>query len=68
MVHSSRVLRAPKDDEHDGCLLQSEPAKQLKNLSKILVLLVTSEASYHRPYDYYTVDYLRQAGVTVEHV
>jgi pimeloyl-ACP methyl ester carboxylesterase len=61
------VTRAPKDEEHDECLLQTEPAKQLKNLSKIPILLVTGEASYHRPYDYCTVDYLRQAGVTVEH-
>jgi pimeloyl-ACP methyl ester carboxylesterase len=62
------VTRPRKDDEHDECLLQAEPAKQLKNLSKVPMLLVTGEASYHRPYEYCTVDYLRQAGVTVEHV
>jgi uncharacterized protein (UPF0262 family) len=31
------------------------------------VLVVTGEASFHAPYDYCTVKYLRQAGVSVEH-
>ena len=30
---------------------------------KILILIVTSEASYHAPYDHCTVKYLEQAGV-----
>ena len=29
-------------------------------------LLVTAEASYHAPYDYCTVRYLQQAGVSVD--
>jgi hypothetical protein len=28
--------------------------------------VVTGEASFHAPYDYCTVEYLRQAGVEVE--
>jgi pimeloyl-ACP methyl ester carboxylesterase len=62
------VTRPAKDDEHDECILQAEPAKQLKNLSKIPQLVMTGEASSHRPYEYCTVDYLRQAGVEVEFV
>ncbi|MFC6522866.1 alpha/beta hydrolase [Undibacterium arcticum] len=45
------------------CWEQAEPARKLVNLEKIPVLLVQSEASYHAPYDYCTVRYLRQAGV-----
>lgn len=48
--------------------MQAEPAKRLVNLAKVPVLVVTAEASYHAPYDYCTVGYLRQAGVGVVHV
>jgi hypothetical protein len=46
------------------CVLQaSEPApRQLSNLAALPILLVTSEASYHAPYDYCTADFLTQAG------
>jgi pimeloyl-ACP methyl ester carboxylesterase len=43
--------------------LQAEPARKLKNLQGIPVLVVQGEASYHAPYDHNTVAYLRQAGV-----
>ncbi|KAJ4305769.1 hypothetical protein N0V90_001301 [Kalmusia sp. IMI 367209] len=56
------------DEDHYECILQANPAKELKNLSKIPVLVVTSEASYHAPYDYNTVLFLQQAGVSVEHL
>lgn len=63
------TVRLPaKDENHCEIILQREPAKQLKNLSKVPVLVVTAEASYHAQYDYCTVEYLRQAGVSVEHV
>jgi len=39
------------------------PARQLPNLAKLPVLIVTAEASYHAPYDNCTVKYLAQAGV-----
>ena len=55
------------DDEHDECIMQKHPAKKLKNLSKIPELVVTGEASFHAPYDYCTVKYLRQVGVDVEY-
>ena len=54
------------DSDHRACVLQDDPPKKLKNLSKIPVLLVTGEASFHAPWDYCTVNFLRQAGVKVE--
>ena len=30
--------------------------------------MITGEASYHAPYDHCTTAFLRQAGVSVEHV
>ena len=45
------------------CWMQAEPARQLPNLQRMPVLVLTSEASYHAPYDHCTVKYLRQAGV-----
>ncbi|KAF6220579.1 hypothetical protein HO133_003012 [Letharia lupina] len=50
------------------CILQQEPARRLKNLSKIPVLLETGEASSHASYDEFTVRFLRQAGVNVKHL
>ena len=48
--------------------LQAEPARQLANLAEVPVLVVTGEASYHAVYDHCTVAYLRQAGVSVDHL
>ncbi|KAL1798108.1 hypothetical protein ACET3X_002145 [Alternaria dauci] len=62
------VVLPAKDANHSECIMQDEPAKQLVNLGQIPVLTVTSEASYHAMYDHCTVDYLRQAGVGVEHL
>ncbi|HXQ50516.1 MAG TPA: alpha/beta hydrolase [Stellaceae bacterium] len=61
-------LRFVQQDEADGpglvrCYAQAEPARQLPNLQKIPVLVLTAEASYHAPYDHCTVKYLRQAGI-----
>lgn len=50
------------------CFLQQEPARRLKNLSRIPVLLETGEASSHASYDEFTVRFLRQAGVNVKHL
>lgn len=49
-------------------ILQEEPARKLTNLLKIPVLVETAEASHHAGYDDFTVQFLRQAGVTVEHL
>ena len=46
--------------------LQKEPARSLVHLSKIPMLVITAEASYHAPFDHCSVDYLRQAGVSVD--
>ncbi|CRG89144.1 hypothetical protein PISL3812_06180 [Talaromyces islandicus] len=52
------------------CVIQADdpPPRQLVNLQDIPVLVVTTEASYHVPYDWCTVKYLRQAGVPTEHL
>jgi pimeloyl-ACP methyl ester carboxylesterase len=51
-----------------SCHFQAEPARQLVNLARVPVLVVTGEASYHAGYDHCTVGYLRQAGVDVTFV
>ena len=43
--------------------LQAEPARQLPNLARVRMAVVTGEASYHAPYDHGTSAYLTQAGV-----
>jgi hypothetical protein len=45
------------------CRLQTEPARQLTNLQRVPILMITSEASYHASYDSCTSQYLTQAGV-----
>ncbi|KAJ7229045.1 Alpha/Beta hydrolase protein [Mycena pura] len=50
------------------CFRQASPPRKLINLVDIPVLVVTSEASYHALYDNCSVNYLRDAGVSVEHV
>ena len=55
----------PDDPDVSRCWMQKSPARQLPNLQKVPILIVTSEASYHRAYDHCTVKYLEQAGVHV---
>ena len=67
-VKSAAELSFVKDEKADGpglvtCWKQKEPARQLPNLQKMPVLVLTSEASYHAPYDHCTVKYLQQAGI-----
>ena len=57
-----------QQDRPDGpdlarCWLERAPARQLPNLQKIPILILTAEASYHAPYDHCTVRYLEDAGV-----
>jgi pimeloyl-ACP methyl ester carboxylesterase len=63
-------VRAPAPARPDlvRCWRQRDPARRLPNLAKIPVLIVTSQASYHAPYDDCTAAYLTQAGVPVRHV
>jgi pimeloyl-ACP methyl ester carboxylesterase len=59
---------APARPDLVRCWRQQEPARRLPNLAKIPVLIVTSEASYHAPYDDCTAAYLREAGVPVRQI
>ena len=45
------------------CWMQKSPARQLPNLQKMPILIMTAEASYHATYDHCTVKFLEQAGV-----
>src|SRR5581483_11060755 len=61
-------LKFVREDKPDGpglatCWKQAEPARQLPNLQKMPIMVLTSEASYHAPYDHCTVKFLQQAGV-----
>jgi pimeloyl-ACP methyl ester carboxylesterase len=48
------------------CWLQKAPARQLPNLQKMPILVVTGEASFRAIDDHCTVKYLEQAGVYVK--
>jgi len=50
------------------CIQQASPPRKLVNLDDIRVLVVTSEAGYHSVYDDCSVEFLRGAGVRVDHV
>jgi pimeloyl-ACP methyl ester carboxylesterase len=45
------------------CWLQKSPARQLPNLQKLPIAIVTGEASFHAPYEHCGVKFLEQAGV-----
>jgi pimeloyl-ACP methyl ester carboxylesterase len=45
------------------CWTQGGTPRQLPNLQGIPILIITSEASYHAPYDHCTSKFLAQAGV-----
>jgi pimeloyl-ACP methyl ester carboxylesterase len=66
-VNAASDLHIVQQDKADGpdlvrCWLQQDPPRQLPNL-KMPILVLSSEASYHAPYDHCTVKYLEQAGV-----
>jgi pimeloyl-ACP methyl ester carboxylesterase len=63
-------VREAKADAPDlaVCWKQAEPPRQLVNLKKMPIAIVTSEASYHAPYDHCTVKFLNQAGVKPTHI
>jgi pimeloyl-ACP methyl ester carboxylesterase len=65
---SEADIQIARQDKADGpdlsrCWLQKNPARQLPNLQKMPILILTSESSYHAAYDHCTVKYLEQAGV-----
>jgi pimeloyl-ACP methyl ester carboxylesterase len=49
--------------EFAKCWLQKEPARQLPNLQKLPILLLTSESSFRAVDDHCTAKFLNQAGV-----
>ena len=61
-------LKWVREDKADApdlavCWKQAEPARQLVQPAEMPIVVVTSEASYHAPYDHCTVKFLQQAGV-----
>ncbi|EEQ27520.1 hypothetical protein McanMca71_000035 [Microsporum canis] len=65
------IVKQTIDDQPTShCIVQADSPspRQLPNLSKIRTLIVTAEASYHRPTDWCVVRYMKQAGVPVEHI
>jgi pimeloyl-ACP methyl ester carboxylesterase len=57
------IVRQEQPDGPDlsRCWLQKSPARQLPNLQKMPILVITSESSYHRAYDHCTVKLSRRA-------
>jgi pimeloyl-ACP methyl ester carboxylesterase len=61
-------LAFERQEQADGpdlarCWLQKSPARQLPNLQKVPIAIVTGEASFHAPYEHCVVKFLEQAGV-----
>jgi len=54
--------------ENFTCIQQASPPRKLVNLKNVPVLLVTSESGYHTVYDSCSADFLKSAGVSVDHV
>ena len=66
-IKDASELSFVQQEKPDGeglvrCDEQTSPARQLVNLKNIPILVLTSESSYHAPYDHCTVKYLQQAG------
>jgi pimeloyl-ACP methyl ester carboxylesterase len=51
-----------------ACFVQAEPARQLPNLAKMPIVVVTAEASWMAADNHGMVDYLVQAGASAEHL
>jgi pimeloyl-ACP methyl ester carboxylesterase len=60
-----KLQRQEKPDAPDlvRCFQQSAPVHKLSHLAGIPILILTSESSYHAPYDHCTAKWLTQAGV-----
>ncbi|CAI7592518.1 unnamed protein product [Penicillium bialowiezense] len=61
---------ASNSSMYSDCVIQADsPApRKLVNLAKVPVLVLTTESSYHAPYDWCTVQFLQQAGVPAQHL
>jgi hypothetical protein len=67
-VKDASELAIAQQEQSDGsdfpkCWLQKEPARQLPNLQKMPILLLTSESSFRAIDDHCTAKFLNQAGV-----
>ena len=67
-VKDASELNPVRQDKPDApglvrCFEQAEPARKLPHLAGIPILILTSESSYHAPYDHCTAKWLAQAGV-----
>ena len=67
-VEAASDLATMEQEQSDGpefakCWLQKAPARQLPNLQKVPILVLTSESSFRAVDDHCTVKYLNQAGV-----
>ncbi len=59
---------APRSEGCVRCWGQAEPARRLPRLAQVKILMVTADASYHTPYDHCTAQFLRQAGIGLDHI
>lgn len=64
----TREARVPPGPGLTECLVQAEPARRLPRLARVPVTVFTAEASWMSADNHGVVDFLRQAGVTVDHV
>jgi pimeloyl-ACP methyl ester carboxylesterase len=67
-ANDASELAFERQEKADGpdlarCWLQKSPARQLPNLQKLPIAIVTGEASFHGPYEHCVVKFLEQAGV-----
>ncbi|OFW17105.1 MAG: hypothetical protein A3F70_17450 [Acidobacteria bacterium RIFCSPLOWO2_12_FULL_67_14] len=72
-VREAGEILVERDTTADGpdlfvCWMQKTPARQLVNLKRIPVVIMTAEASYHQAYDHCTAKYLKQSGVATEYI
>jgi pimeloyl-ACP methyl ester carboxylesterase len=58
----------PDDPDLVACWVQKAPARQLVNLANKPIAVITTEASYHAPYDHCTVRWLQDAGVNIDFI
>ncbi|KAK8239868.1 Alpha/Beta hydrolase protein [Phyllosticta capitalensis] len=63
------VTTGSTDPSIGNCTLQDpQEPRQLANLKDIPTLVLQTQASYHAVYDWCTVEFLRQAGVSVDYL
>lgn len=60
--------RAPTRPNTAACLVQKEPARQLPNFKGVPLVVVTAQASWMAVDNHGIVDFLAQAGASIEHL